>query len=69
MARGVASRRAVLEHEDEGMMGVYQLTGTEGARFAASTIDPTCYSTAFDAALNAPSVASSISSTADSMTH
>ena len=45
----------ILEHEDEGMMGVFQITGTEGARFDASAQDATCYSAAFDAATHAPS--------------
>jgi len=38
----------ILEHEDEGMMAWIDVTGTEGATYAqATTLDPTCYSSAF----------------------
>ena len=38
----------ILEHEDEGMMLVTQLTGTSGATYAdAETIDSTCYRDAY----------------------
>jgi len=38
----------ILEHEDEGMMLVTQLTGTAGTLYtAAETIDPTCYRDAY----------------------
>ena len=36
------------EHEDEGMMGWIQISGNDGARYAAAkTIDPTCYDSAW----------------------
>jgi FtsP/CotA-like multicopper oxidase with cupredoxin domain len=38
----------ILEHEDEGMMNIMEVVGTEGATYAAAeTLDPTCYRTAF----------------------
>jgi len=46
----------ILEHEDEGMMQLYNLVGTEGARFDGASIDATCYSSAFNAATNAPTI-------------
>ena len=34
----------ILEHEDQGMMGIFEITGTEGATYTdAETLDPTCY--------------------------
>ena len=34
----------ILEHEDEGMMATFQITGTEGALYTgAESIDATCY--------------------------
>ena len=34
----------ILQHEDQGMMKVLQITGTEGTRWAnAENIDPTCH--------------------------
>jgi hypothetical protein len=34
----------ILEHEDEGMMAVTRITGTEGTLYqGARSIDPTCY--------------------------
>jgi len=40
----------ILEHEDEGMMGIMQIDGTEGATFAqVETLDSTCYRGSFDA--------------------
>ena len=38
------------------MMQVYEVSGTEGSRFDGASIDPTCYSAAFDAAANAPTI-------------
>ena len=35
---------------------VPQITGTEGARFDGASVDSTCYSAAFDAAANAPTM-------------
>ena len=47
----------ILEHEDEGMMAVTQITGTEGTLYTgAETIDTTCYRNAFSATTNAPTM-------------
>merc|ERR1740139_216501 len=46
----------ILEHEDEGMMLVTQITGTEGTLLAAArTIDSACTGTTFEAAAAADS--------------
>mmetsp|Transcript_1918 Transcript_1918/g.5640 ORF Transcript_1918/g.5640 Transcript_1918/m.5640 type:complete len:593 (-) Transcript_1918:67-1845(-) len=39
----------ILEHEDEGMMGFIDISGTEGTIYAdAATLDSTCYAAAFN---------------------
>eukprot|EP00930_Biecheleria_cincta_P067272 TRINITY_DN5375_c0_g1_i4.p1 TRINITY_DN5375_c0_g1~~TRINITY_DN5375_c0_g1_i4.p1 ORF type:complete len:654 (-),score=82.18 TRINITY_DN5375_c0_g1_i4:146-1906(-) len=50
----------ILSHEDEGMMNIIQLTGTEGAVYSqAKALDSTCYQGSFQAASPTPSPASS----------
>jgi len=40
----------ILEHEDEGMMAFFNITGDEGTGYSsASALDSTCYEDAFDA--------------------
>jgi len=42
----------LLEHEDNGMMGWFKITGKEGTTWAgAKTYDPTCYNEAFPGAV------------------
>eukprot|EP00931_Biecheleriopsis_adriatica_P055184 TRINITY_DN3256_c0_g1_i5.p1 TRINITY_DN3256_c0_g1~~TRINITY_DN3256_c0_g1_i5.p1 ORF type:complete len:635 (+),score=115.07 TRINITY_DN3256_c0_g1_i5:68-1906(+) len=46
----------ILEHEDEGMMNIIEVTGTEGATWAgAEGIDSTCYRGAFPSPSPSPS--------------
>lgn len=50
----------ILEHEDEGMMNLIQLTGTEGTTYSqAETLDSTCYRGFFQAASPSPTPSSS----------
>ena len=45
----------ILEHEDEGMMNIIQLTGTEGTIYSlAETLDTTCYRGSFQPSTVAP---------------
>eukprot|EP00931_Biecheleriopsis_adriatica_P021476 TRINITY_DN1403_c0_g1_i1.p1 TRINITY_DN1403_c0_g1~~TRINITY_DN1403_c0_g1_i1.p1 ORF type:complete len:747 (+),score=100.66 TRINITY_DN1403_c0_g1_i1:41-2281(+) len=53
----------ILEHEDEGMMGILSIAGTEGSTFAqAETLDNTCYRAKFDASVVSWSTATAATS-------
>jgi hypothetical protein len=43
----------ILEHEDEGMMAWFSITGIENTTYAAATtLDPTCYRGVFSSSVN-----------------
>merc|ERR1712048_646061 len=43
----------ILEHEDEGMMAFFSITGTEGTTWSGATAsDANCYSSVYDSSVN-----------------
>ena len=59
----------ILEHEDEGMMAWFQIDGTEGTQYAGtSTIDSSCYNTAYVAPTTATTSAPTTAATSAATT-